>query len=89
GSQRSASLPSKSCKHGSPLSNFFDVIKQLFSDEKNIQTSHSPGAPTSTSSPTKHAPGSRPTLAPPSDSKSPPGKDKTKMAASNRTQEHP
>ncbi|XP_047218255.1 serine/threonine-protein kinase BRSK2-like isoform X5 [Girardinichthys multiradiatus] len=74
---------------GSPLSNFFDVIKQLFSDEKNIQTSHSPGAPTSTSSPTKHAPGSRPTLAPPNDSKCPPGKDKTKMAASNRTQEHP
>ncbi|XP_008404314.1 serine/threonine-protein kinase BRSK2-like isoform X3 [Poecilia reticulata] len=74
---------------GSPLSNFFDVIKQLFSDEKNIQASHSPGAPTSTSSPTKHAPGSRPSQTPPNDSKCPPGKDKTKMAASNRTQEHP
>ncbi|XP_023188100.1 serine/threonine-protein kinase BRSK2-like isoform X4 [Xiphophorus maculatus] len=74
---------------GSPLSNFFDVIKQLFSDEKNIQASHSPGAPTSTSSPTKHAPGSRPSQNPPNDSKCPPGKDKTKMAASNRTQEHP
>ncbi|KAM4743639.1 serine/threonine-protein kinase BRSK2-like isoform 8-T9 [Anableps anableps] len=74
---------------GSPLSNFFDVIKQLFSDEKNIQASHSPGAPTSTSSPTKHAPGSRPNQASPNDSKCPPGKDKTKMAASNRTQEHP
>ncbi|XP_008404313.1 serine/threonine-protein kinase BRSK2-like isoform X2 [Poecilia reticulata] len=85
-SQRSAS---KSSKRGSPLSNFFDVIKQLFSDEKNIQASHSPGAPTSTSSPTKHAPGSRPSQTPPNDSKCPPGKDKTKMAASNRTQEHP
>ncbi|XP_015240090.1 serine/threonine-protein kinase BRSK2-like isoform X5 [Cyprinodon tularosa] len=74
---------------GSPLSNFFDVIKQLFSDEKNIQASHPPGSPTSTSSPTKHAPGSRPNQAPPNDSKCPPGKDKTKMAASNRTQEHP
>uniref|UniRef100_A0A087YJZ6 BR serine/threonine kinase 2 n=1 Tax=Poecilia formosa TaxID=48698 RepID=A0A087YJZ6_POEFO len=74
---------------GSPLSNFFDVIKQLFSDEKNIQASHSPGAPTSTSSPTKHAPGSRPSQTPPNDSKCPPGKDKTKMAASSRTQEHP
>ncbi|PWA29005.1 hypothetical protein CCH79_00006367 [Gambusia affinis] len=74
---------------GSPLSNFFDVIKQLFSDEKNIQASHPPGAPTSTSSPTKHAPGSRPSQTPPNDSKCPPGKDKTKMAASNRTQEHP
>ncbi|XP_014855208.1 PREDICTED: serine/threonine-protein kinase BRSK2-like isoform X3 [Poecilia mexicana] len=85
-SQRSAS---KSSKRGSPLSNFFDVIKQLFSDEKNIQASHSPGAPTSTSSPTKHAPGSRPSQTPPNDSKCPPGKDKTKMAASSRTQEHP
>ncbi|XP_032412778.1 serine/threonine-protein kinase BRSK2-like isoform X5 [Xiphophorus hellerii] len=85
-SQRSAS---KSSKRGSPLSNFFDVIKQLFSDEKNIQASHSPGAPTSTSSPTKHAPSSRPSQTPPNDSKCPPGKDKTKMAASNRTQEHP
>uniref|UniRef100_A0A3Q2QVW6 BR serine/threonine kinase 2 n=1 Tax=Fundulus heteroclitus TaxID=8078 RepID=A0A3Q2QVW6_FUNHE len=74
---------------GSPLSNFFDVIKQLFSDEKNIQGSHSPGTPTSTSSPTKHAPASRPSQAPPNDSKCPPGKEKTKMAASNRTQDHP
>ncbi|XP_047675657.1 serine/threonine-protein kinase BRSK2 [Tachysurus fulvidraco] len=30
---------------GSPLSNFFDVIKQLFSDEKNSQVLHPPGAP--------------------------------------------
>ncbi|KAK1789357.1 hypothetical protein P4O66_015289 [Electrophorus voltai] len=28
---------------GSPLSNFFDVIKQLFSDEKNGQVPHLPG----------------------------------------------
>ncbi|XP_076011697.1 serine/threonine-protein kinase BRSK2-like isoform X2 [Genypterus blacodes] len=68
---------------GSPLSNFFDVIKQLFSDEKN-QASHSPGAPATSSSPAKHAPSSKP-----NDSKCPPGKDKTKMAASNRTQEQP
>ncbi|XP_041836388.1 serine/threonine-protein kinase BRSK2-like isoform X9 [Melanotaenia boesemani] len=74
---------------GSPLSNFFDVIKQLFSDEKNIQASHSPGTPTTPSSPTKHAPSSKPNLPPPNDSKCPPGKDKTKTAASNRTQEHP
>ncbi|XP_021180511.2 serine/threonine-protein kinase BRSK2 isoform X10 [Fundulus heteroclitus] len=89
GSQRSAALPGKSSKRGSPLSNFFDVIKQLFSDEKNIQGSHSPGTPTSTSSPTKHAPASRPSQAPPNDSKCPPGKEKTKMAASNRTQDNP
>uniref|UniRef100_I3KEW9 BR serine/threonine kinase 2 n=1 Tax=Oreochromis niloticus TaxID=8128 RepID=I3KEW9_ORENI len=74
---------------GSPLSNFFDVIKQLFSDEKNIQASHSPGAPATPSSPTKHTPSSKPNQPPPNDSKCPPGKDKTKMAASSRTQEEP
>ncbi|KAJ4947751.1 hypothetical protein JOQ06_009784 [Pogonophryne albipinna] len=84
GSQRSASLSGKPSKRGSPLSNFFDVIKQLFSDEKNIQQA-SPDTP---SSPAKHAPGSKPTP-PPNDSKCPPGKDKTKMADSNRTQEQP
>ncbi|XP_034019727.1 serine/threonine-protein kinase BRSK2-like [Thalassophryne amazonica] len=74
---------------GSPLSNFFDVIKQLFSDEKNIQASHSPGAPATPSSPAKHVLSSRPTQAPPTDSKCPPGKDKTKTATGNRTQEQP
>ncbi|KAM6942876.1 serine/threonine-protein kinase BRSK2-like isoform 10-T10 [Xenentodon cancila] len=74
---------------GSPLSNFFDVIKQLFSDEKNIQASHSPGAPATPSSPTKHAPSIKPNQPPPNDSKSPPGKEKTKTASSSRTQEHP
>ncbi|XP_026233934.1 serine/threonine-protein kinase BRSK2-like isoform X4 [Anabas testudineus] len=74
---------------GSPLSNFFDVIKQLFSDEKNIQASHSPGAPATPSSPAKHAPSSKPNQPPPNDSKCPSGKDKTKTAASNRTQEQP
>ncbi|XP_067449102.1 serine/threonine-protein kinase BRSK2-like isoform X8 [Thunnus thynnus] len=74
---------------GSPLSNFFDVIKQLFSDEKNIQASHSPGAPATPSSPAKHAPSSKPNQPPPNDSKCPPGKDKTKTASSNRTQEQP
>ncbi|XP_040899887.1 serine/threonine-protein kinase BRSK2-like [Toxotes jaculatrix] len=74
---------------GSPLSNFFDVIKQLFSDEKTVQASHSPGAPATPSSPAKHAPGGKPSQPPPNDSKCPPGKDKTKTAAGNRTQEQP
>ncbi|XP_029979769.1 serine/threonine-protein kinase BRSK2-like isoform X4 [Sphaeramia orbicularis] len=74
---------------GSPLSNFFDVIKQLFSDDKNIQASHSPGAPATPSSPAKHAPSSKPNQPPPNDSKCPPGKDKTKTASSSRTQEQP
>ncbi|TWW67573.1 Serine/threonine-protein kinase BRSK2 [Takifugu flavidus] len=67
---------------GSPLSNFFDVIKQLFSDDKTLQASHPPGAPvTPSSSPAKHAP---------SDSKCPPGsKEKTKSAGDARTQEQP
>ncbi|XP_051919846.1 serine/threonine-protein kinase BRSK2-like isoform X7 [Hippocampus zosterae] len=72
---------------GSPLSNFFDVIKQLFSDDKNTQASHSPGAPVESSSPAKHAPGSRSHQPPPNDSKCPAGKDKTKTAT--RTQEQP
>uniref|UniRef100_A0A8C5FY15 Serine/threonine-protein kinase BRSK2-like n=1 Tax=Gouania willdenowi TaxID=441366 RepID=A0A8C5FY15_GOUWI len=77
---------------GSPLSNFFDVIKQLFSDDKNLQASHHPstGAPATPSSPTKHAPGTKPHQpVHPNDSKCPPGKDKTKTAAGNRTQETP
>ncbi|XP_065808649.1 serine/threonine-protein kinase BRSK2 isoform X4 [Labrus bergylta] len=90
GSQRSAALPHKPNKRGSPLSNFFDVIKQLFSDEKNLQASHPPGAPATPSSPNKHAPSSKPNQPPPNDSKCPPGsKDKTKMASGNRTQEQP
>lgn len=84
---------------GSPLSNFFDVIKQLFSDEKNSQASHNPpGTPgTPSPAPAKHAPGSRrndpcPPPTQPTDSKCPPllGKDKqTKMAATSRTGEQP
>ncbi|XP_036819297.1 serine/threonine-protein kinase BRSK2 isoform X6 [Oncorhynchus mykiss] len=89
---------------GSPLSNFFDVIKQLFSDEKSSQASHyAPGTPgTASPAPAKHAPGSRrnescplptqPQPTQPTDSKCPPppGKDKqTKMAAVSRTGEQP
>lgn len=74
---------------GSPLSNFFDVIKQLFSDEKNIQASHSPAAPSTPSPPAKHAPSNKPNQPPPNESKCPSSKEKSKMAAGNRTQEHP
>ncbi|XP_077418878.1 serine/threonine-protein kinase BRSK2-like isoform X7 [Vanacampus margaritifer] len=89
GSQCSAPCPSQPVKRGSPLSNFFDVIKQLFSDDKNTQASPSPAAPVESSPPAKHAPGNKPHLPPPNDSKSSAGKDKTKMATSNRTQEQP
>lgn len=36
---------------GSPLSNFFDVIKQLFSDEKNGQAAQAPSTPAKRSAP--------------------------------------
>ncbi|XP_050971223.1 serine/threonine-protein kinase BRSK2 isoform X5 [Labeo rohita] len=66
---------------GSPLSNFFDVIKQLFSDEKNGQVSHPPGTPKHANS-KRHEPE-------PNDSKCPSGQDKAKMAPSVGTQEQP
>uniref|UniRef100_A0A8C2B1M9 BR serine/threonine kinase 2b n=1 Tax=Cyprinus carpio TaxID=7962 RepID=A0A8C2B1M9_CYPCA len=66
---------------GNPLSNFFDVIKQLFSDEKNGQVSHPPGTPKHANS-KRHEPE-------PNDSKCPSGQDKAKMAPSVGTQEQP
>ncbi|XP_051573421.1 serine/threonine-protein kinase BRSK2 isoform X6 [Myxocyprinus asiaticus] len=67
---------------GSPLSNFFDVIKQLFSDEKNGQVSHPPGTPKHVASSKRHDPE-------PNDSKCPSGQDNAKMAPSVGTQEQP
>ncbi|XP_042616600.1 serine/threonine-protein kinase BRSK2-like isoform X6 [Cyprinus carpio] len=66
---------------GNPLSNFFDVIKQLFSDEKNGQVSHPHGTPKHANS-KRHEPE-------PNDSKCPSGQDKAKMAPSVGTQEQP
>uniref|UniRef100_A0A672SNS9 BR serine/threonine kinase 2 n=1 Tax=Sinocyclocheilus grahami TaxID=75366 RepID=A0A672SNS9_SINGR len=74
-------LTGKRSKGGSPLSNFFDVIKQLFSDEKNGQVSHPPGTPKHANS-KRHEPE-------PNDSKCPSGQDKAKMAPSVGTQEQP
>ncbi|XP_016430974.1 serine/threonine-protein kinase BRSK2-like [Sinocyclocheilus rhinocerous] len=74
-------LSGKRSKGGSPLSNFFDVIKQLFSDEKNGQVSHPPGTPKHANS-KRHEPE-------PNDSKCPSGQDKAKMAPSVGTQEQP
>lgn len=68
---------------GSPLSNFFDVIKQLFSDEKNGQVPHPPGTPN------RHPPNVRCHEPQPSDSKCPTGnpRDNAKLLASVGTQE--
>ncbi|MGH0135868.1 UNVERIFIED_CONTAM: hypothetical protein FKN15_058683 [Acipenser sinensis] len=77
--------PSVQQLSGSPLSNFFDVIKQLFSDEKNGQVAHQPGTPT------KHGPNSKRHEPDANDfgSKCPTGKDKAKMVASIGTQDSP
>ncbi|XP_069916235.1 serine/threonine-protein kinase BRSK2 isoform X2 [Oryctolagus cuniculus] len=60
-------------KCGSPLSNFFDVIKQLFSDEKNGQAAQAPSTPGTRSA---HGPlGDSAAAGPGGDAKRPPGKD--------------
>ncbi|XP_026793412.1 serine/threonine-protein kinase BRSK2 isoform X7 [Pangasianodon hypophthalmus] len=64
---------------GSPLTSFFDVIKQLFSDEKSGQVSQPPGTPKHGASAKKHE----------SDSNASKSKDKTKVAPSVGTQEQP
>ncbi|XP_051779403.1 serine/threonine-protein kinase BRSK2 isoform X16 [Erpetoichthys calabaricus] len=75
--------PSVQQLSGSPLSNFFDVIKQLFSDEKNGQLAQQPGTPSKHGANSKrHEPdandfGSR------GDSKYAAGKDKAKMAVTS------
>ncbi|XP_039519079.1 serine/threonine-protein kinase BRSK2 isoform X2 [Pimephales promelas] len=70
---------------GSPLSNFFDVIKQLFSDEKNGQVPLPPG------SPNRHPSNARRHDPQPSDSKCPAGnpRDNAKLVASFGIQEQP
>uniref|UniRef100_A0A8B9GXS8 BR serine/threonine kinase 2 n=1 Tax=Astyanax mexicanus TaxID=7994 RepID=A0A8B9GXS8_ASTMX len=83
GTGKTGKLSKSKC--GSPLSNFFDVIKQLFSDEKNGQVPHPPGTPN------RHAPNARRHEPDPSDSKCPAGnaRDSPWMVASVGTQEQP
>uniref|UniRef100_A0AAR2IP82 Protein kinase domain-containing protein n=1 Tax=Pygocentrus nattereri TaxID=42514 RepID=A0AAR2IP82_PYGNA len=81
----SLSLSRSSLPHvypGSPLSSFFDVIKQLFSDEKNGQVPHAAGTP-------KHGANSKKHESDSNTSKCPSGKDKAKVAPSVGTQEQP
>nr|XP_020826394.1 serine/threonine-protein kinase BRSK2 isoform X1 [Phascolarctos cinereus] len=70
-------------KCGSPLSSFFDVIKQLFSDEKNGQVAHPPGTPTKSSAHSQRREAEAPAA------KYPGGRDKAKSAAPAATQEQP
>ncbi|XP_039188075.1 serine/threonine-protein kinase BRSK2 isoform X4 [Crotalus tigris] len=74
---------------GSPLSNFFDVIKQLFSDEKNGQVSHPPGTPTKHSTNSKRSDSDKNDYGSRGDTKFPAGKEKAKMASSLGLQDQP
>lgn len=74
---------------GSPLSNFFDVIKQLFSDEKNGQVSHPPGTPTKHSANSKRSDSGSNDYGSRGDNKYPAGKDKAKMVSSVGLQDQP
>lgn len=66
---------------GSPLSNFFDVIKQLFSDEKNGQAAQAPSTPAKRSA---HGPlGDSAATGPRGDTEFPMGKDTAAAAASS------
>uniref|UniRef100_A0A8C2ACX1 BR serine/threonine kinase 2 n=1 Tax=Cyprinus carpio TaxID=7962 RepID=A0A8C2ACX1_CYPCA len=81
--ERTNSLPE--IRWRSPLSNFFDVIKQLFSDEKNGQVPLPPGTSN------RHPPNACRHDPQPSDSKCPVGnpRDNAKLVASVGTQEQP
>ncbi|XP_045414520.1 serine/threonine-protein kinase BRSK2 [Lemur catta] len=76
-------------KCGSPLSNFFDVIKQLFSDEKNGQAAQAPSSPAKRSA---HGPLGDSAAAGPGpggDAEYPAGKDMAKMGPPAARHEQP
>ncbi|XP_054226416.1 serine/threonine-protein kinase BRSK2 isoform X31 [Homo sapiens] len=76
-------------KCGSPLSNFFDVIKQLFSDEKNGQAAQAPSTPAKRSA---HGPLGDSAAAGPGpggDAEYPTGKDTAKMGPPAARREQP
>uniref|UniRef100_A0A2K6GSE9 BR serine/threonine kinase 2 n=1 Tax=Propithecus coquereli TaxID=379532 RepID=A0A2K6GSE9_PROCO len=76
-------------KCGSPLSNFFDVIKQLFSDEKNGQAAQAPSTPAkrSTHGPLGDSAAAGP--GPGGDAEYPAGKDVAKMGPPAARHEQP
>lgn len=72
---------------GTPLSNFFDVIKQLFSDEKNGQAAQAPSTPAKRSA---HGPlGDSAAAGPGGDTEYPMGKDMAKMGPPAARREQP
>ncbi|KAL0627345.1 Serine/threonine-protein kinase BRSK2 [Plecturocebus cupreus] len=73
---------------GSPLSNFFDVIKQLFSDEKNGQAAQAPSTPAKRSAHSPLGDSAAAGPGPGGDAEYPTGKDtaKTGLPAARREQ---
>ncbi|EGV93453.1 BR serine/threonine-protein kinase 1 [Cricetulus griseus] len=79
--------PSAQHLSGTPLSNFFDVIKQLFSDEKNGQAAQAPSTPAKRSA---HGPlGDSAAAGPGGDTEYPMGKDMAKMGPPAAHREQP
>ncbi|XP_054293757.1 serine/threonine-protein kinase BRSK2 isoform X5 [Pongo pygmaeus] len=78
-------------KCGSPLSNFFDVIKQLFSDEKNGQAAQAPSTPAKRSAhgPLGDSAAAGPGPGPGGDAEYPTGKDTAKMGPPAARREQP
>lgn len=73
---------------GSPLSNFFDVIKQLFSDEKNGQAAQAPSTPAKRSAHSPLGDSAAAGPGPGGDAEYPAGKDaaRTGLPAARREQ---
>lgn len=73
---------------GSPLSNFFDVIKQLFSDEKNGQAAQAPSMPAKRSAHSPLGDSAAAGPGPGGDAEYPAGKDtaRTGLPAARREQ---
>ncbi|XP_035885767.1 serine/threonine-protein kinase BRSK2 isoform X8 [Phyllostomus discolor] len=76
-------------KCGSPLSNFFDVIKQLFSDEKNGQAAPAPSTPAKRSAHSSLGDSAAAGPGPGGDAECPAGKDAAKMGPPAARSEQP
>ncbi|KAL4696831.1 hypothetical protein H8959_002529 [Pygathrix nigripes] len=76
-------------KCGSPLSNFFDVIKQLFSDEKNGQAAQAPSTPAKRSAHSPLGDSAAAGPGPGGDAEYPTGKDTANMGPPAARREQP
>ncbi|XP_045677099.1 serine/threonine-protein kinase BRSK2 isoform X1 [Phyllostomus hastatus] len=76
-------------KCGSPLSNFFDVIKQLFSDEKNGQAAPAPSVPAKRSAHSSLGDSAAAGPGPGGDAECPAGKDAAKTGPPAARSEQP